>query len=115
MATCASGQYRCRQPELTPEKGNLTVCIPSEWRCDGDTHCPLDDDEVHSSPPALLCRWKAGGWWKDGCVESECRNGAVWCAADERCLASWRRCDGQPHCRFASSRPCLASEEVDYQ
>lgn len=54
------------------------MCIPYEFKCDGDKHCQNGDDES-----------ECGG---------ECNNGAVWCPNSNSCLPKWKKCNGVWDC-----------------
>ncbi|VDP10709.1 unnamed protein product [Soboliphyme baturini] len=73
---CQEGlEYKCK---------GTGRCIPFSWVCDGDPHCPEEDDELQCSSAA------------------SCSNNAHWCAADKRCIPEWAWCDGVNNCSDGS-------------
>ncbi|XP_063530568.1 low-density lipoprotein receptor-related protein 6 [Cydia strobilella] len=98
---CAPGHFACKA-EPDPQ---APVCVPNEWRCDGQADCPGGSDEAG-------CGCAAGLRCADGsCAESlgDCATGA-YCAppdpplpdafrCDSRlCLGARLLCDGRAHC-----------------
>jgi len=65
---CDIDEYKCKDHDS---------CIPFEFKCDGDDHCPAGDDEI-------------------GCTS--CTGGAKFCAITQKCIPIWKICDGVFDC-----------------
>uniref|UniRef100_A0A0N5C793 Terribly reduced optic lobes n=1 Tax=Strongyloides papillosus TaxID=174720 RepID=A0A0N5C793_STREA len=77
---CSRGN--CTENEFYCKSSN--TCVPKSYRCDGDKHCLLGEDEENCS---------------------SCENGAVLCPSTNKCISKWNICDGVIHCpdRFDES------------
>ncbi|VDD93163.1 unnamed protein product [Enterobius vermicularis] len=86
---CTADEYACSQ---------TSMCIPYEFKCDGDKHCQNGDDES-----------ECGG---------ECNNGAVWCPNSNSCLPKWKKCNGVWDCangedeKNCSCRECCGTNRA---
>jgi len=69
---CEANEYKCKDHD---------ICIPEQFKCDGDDHCPLGDDE-----------------W--GC--KSCTGGAKFCESTQKCVPIWNTCNGIFDCEDKS-------------
>lgn len=72
---CRGGEFLC---------GVACTCIPTSWRCDGDSDCVADEDEID-----------CGVYGGSECLEED---GNVQCPRTRRCIKKEWLCDGEDDC-----------------
>ncbi|XP_033629026.1 low-density lipoprotein receptor-related protein 2-like [Asterias rubens] len=88
LTPCRIGYERC--PGTAGH--TINVCIPPEWRCDGDNDCGDHSDEN-----------------VDYCRETPCPSTMIKCADSFRCISGTSYCNGVRNCADGSDEPaeCL--------
>ncbi|VDD90281.1 unnamed protein product [Enterobius vermicularis] len=81
----------CNSTELNFQCGTSGRCISEKFKCDGENHCPGNEDELE--------------------CDGKCQNGAVWCKDSQKCLPKWKLCNGVHDCSDGSDEQnCTCNE-----
>ena len=84
---CGEGKFHCP---------NNNLCIPEEFKCDGENDChPLED------------------WDERNCTSKVCAVGRFQCNSTQACIHSRYVCDGDDDCEDRSDELGCEKEEQD--